>query len=42
MRTLRLSLVLVILAVLTAGACALRSPSIADVQYNPVATTTAA
>ena len=35
MRQLRLSLVLVTLAVLTAGACALRSPSIADVQYNP-------
>ena len=35
MRQLRLSLVLVTVAVLTAGACALRSPSIADVQYNP-------
>ena len=35
MRKLRLSLVLVTLAALTAGACALRSPSIADVQYNP-------
>ena len=35
MRQLRLSLVLVTVAVLRAGACALRSPSIADVQHNP-------
>src|SRR5829696_8806583 len=35
MRTLRWPLVLGIFAVLTASACALRSPSIADLQYNP-------
>jgi hypothetical protein len=35
MRMLRRPLVLVILAVLTTSACALRSPSIADLQYNP-------
>jgi hypothetical protein len=35
MRQLQLTLVVVALAVLTTGACALRSPSIGDVQYNP-------
>jgi len=35
MRQLRWSLVLVALAVVATGACALRSPSIGDVQYNP-------
>jgi hypothetical protein len=35
MRQPRLSLVVVTLAVLTIAGCALRSPSIADVQYNP-------
>jgi hypothetical protein len=35
MRQLRLRLVVVTLAVLTIAGCALRSPSIADVQYNP-------
>ena len=35
MRQLRLSLVVVTLAVLTTAGCAMRSPSIADIQYNP-------
>jgi hypothetical protein len=35
MRQLRLSLAVVTLAVLTTAGCALRSPSIGDVQYNP-------
>jgi hypothetical protein len=35
MRQLRWSLVLVTLAVVATAACALRSPSIADLQYDP-------
>jgi len=35
MRQLRWSLILVALAVMTTAACALRSPSIADLQYTP-------
>ena len=35
MRHLRLSSVLVALTVLTTASCAMRSPSIADLQYNP-------
>jgi hypothetical protein len=35
MRHLRPSLLIAALAVLATAACALRSPSIADIQYNP-------
>ena len=35
MRQLRLSLVVVAIVALAGAACALRSPSIADIQYNP-------
>ena len=35
MRQVRLSFVLAMLALLTSAACAMRSPSIADLQYNP-------